>query len=221
MEITKNVHAFLWQSMTANNCNAYLINGPNPILIDPGHMSMFDHVEKGLEALGMSLGDISLVICTHAHPDHIEAVQRFNRQSTQIAFHESAWHLIKNMGQRAGLHNRMDLDAFAPDFFLKEGALDVNGTHLSIIHTPGHSPGSITLYGPENKTLFTGDLIFREGVGRTDLPGGDGNQLKASIQRLTGLDVEYLLPGHGEIVTGKEAVKANFDSVVEYWFSYI
>ena len=115
----------------------------------------------------------------------------------------------------------MYLDAFAPDFFLKEGALDVNGTQLSIINTPGHSPGSITLYGPENKTLFTGDLIFREGVGRTDLPGGDGNQLKASIQRLTGLDVEYLLPGHGEIVSGKEAVKSNFDSVVEYWFSYI
>lgn len=221
MEIIKNVHAFLWQSMTTNNCNAYLINGPTPILIDPGHARLFSHVEKGLAALGLSLEDIGLVICTHAHPDHIEGVQLVNRQSTRIAFHESAWQLIRNMGQHAGLHNRMDLDAFAPDFFLDEGTLDVNGTELSIIHTPGHSPGSISLYRPESKTLFTGDLIFREGVGRTDLPGGNGGQLKASIQRLTGLDVEYLLPGHGEIVSGKDAVKRNFDSVVEYWFSYI
>jgi hydroxyacylglutathione hydrolase len=221
MEIIENIHAFLWQSMTANNCNAYLINGRNPILIDPGHVSLFAHVEKGLEALGMSVNDISLVICTHAHPDHIEAVQRFNRQSTQIAFHESAWELIKQMGRYAGLQNSMGLDAYAPDFFLKEGILDVDGTELSIMHTPGHSPGSITLYLPANKSLFTGDLIFHEGVGRTDLPGGDGAQLKASIQRLTGLDVETLLPGHGEIVSSREAVKRNFDSVVDYWFSYV
>jgi hydroxyacylglutathione hydrolase len=221
MEVTKNIHAFLWQSMTANNCNTYLINGPSPILIDPGHMSMFAHVEKGLEAIGMSLGDISLVICTHAHPDHIEGVQLFKRQATQVAFHESAWQLIKQMGRYAGLQNSIDLDAYAPDFFLEEGSLDVNGTELSIIHTPGHSPGSISLYLPANKSLFTGDLIFHEGVGRTDLPGGDGDQLKTSIQRLTGLDVEYLLPGHGEIVCGSEAVKRNFDSVVAYWFSYI
>jgi hydroxyacylglutathione hydrolase len=221
MEIIENIHAFLWQSMTVNNCNAYLINGRNPILIDPGHVSLFAHVEKGLEALGMTVDDISLVICTHAHPDHLEGVQRFNRQSTQIAFHESAWKLIKQMGRFAGLQDRIDLDAYAPDFFLREGALDVNGTELSIMHTPGHSPGSITLYLPVNRSLFTGDLIFHEGVGRTDLPGGDGAQLKASIQRLTGLDVETLLPGHGEIVFGSEAVKRNFDSVVDYWFSYI
>jgi glyoxylase-like metal-dependent hydrolase (beta-lactamase superfamily II) len=220
MEITKNVHVFLWQSMTTNNCNAYLIQGPTNILVDPGHARLFNHVEKGLGDLGLSLDDIGLVICTHAHPDHIEGVQLFNRQATRIAFHESAWQLIRGMGRHAGLSKNME-DAYAPDFFLNEGTLDVNGTELSIIHTPGHSPGSISLYLPESKSLFTGDLIFREGVGRTDLPGGDGNQLKASIQRLIDLDVEYLLPGHGEVVSGKEAVKSNFDSVVDYWFAYI
>jgi glyoxylase-like metal-dependent hydrolase (beta-lactamase superfamily II) len=221
MKITKNVHAFLWQSMTENNCNAYLINGPTPILIDPGHVRLFHHVEKGLEALGVSLNDIGLVICTHAHPDHIEGVRLFNRQTTRIAFHESAWQLIKNMGRQAGLHSNKEQNAYAPDFFLKEGVLDIDGIELSIIHTPGHSPGSISIYWPDNRSLFTGDLIFQEGVGRTDLPGGDGQQLKASIQRLRDLDVEYLLPGHGEIVSGKSAVKRNFDSVVDYWFAYI
>ena len=221
MEITKNVHGFLWQSMTENNCNAYLINGPTPILIDPGHVRLFSHVENGLQDLGMSLNDIGLVICTHAHPDHIEGIRLFNRQTTRIAFHESAWQLIRKMGRHAGLHSNTEQHPYAPDFFLKEGMLDINGIELSIMHTPGHSPGSISIYQPENRYLFTGDLIFQEGVGRTDLPGGDGNLLKASIQRLMDLDVEYLLPGHGEIVSGKAAVERNFDSVVNYWFGYI
>jgi glyoxylase-like metal-dependent hydrolase (beta-lactamase superfamily II) len=68
---------------------------------------------------------------------------------------------------------------------------------LSIFHTPGHSPGSATLYWPAQKALFTGDLIFKEGFGRTDLPGGDSATLKESIKRMAELDVELLLSGHG------------------------
>ena len=75
MKITNNLHAFVWESMTTNNCNSYLIGGSARVLIDPGHSRLFDHVELGLKELGLTTSDIGLVICTHAHPDHIEGVQ--------------------------------------------------------------------------------------------------------------------------------------------------
>ena len=77
MQITNNLHAFIWDSMTVNNCCTYLIDGPKPILIDPGHAHLFGHVESGLDKLGLAIEDIGLVVCTHGHPDHIEAVQLF------------------------------------------------------------------------------------------------------------------------------------------------
>ena len=221
MEITENIHAFLWQSMTANNCNAYLINGRNPILIDPGHVSLFAHVEKGLEALGMSVNDISLVICTHAHPDHIEAVQLFKDIPTRFTLHEDEWQWAATIGKQMSAAFGIDMDALLPDFFLKEGSLSIDGLELNIFHTPGHSPGSITLYWPSQKALFTGDLVFKEGLGRTDLPGGDGSQLKESIKRLAGLDVKWLLPGHGEIISGAEKVRKNFAEIEQFYFRYV
>ena len=92
---------------------------------------------------------------------------------------------------------------------------------LQVIHTPGHSPGSVTLYWPAQKALFTGDLVFKEGVGRTDLPGGDGSQLKESIKGLMNLDVEYLLAGHGDIIAGAEKVEKNFEDVESFYFTYV
>ena len=81
---------------------------------------------------------------------------------------------------------------------------------MKVFHTPGHSPGSVSLYWPDKKVLFTGDLIFKDGVGRTDLPGGDSSLLKESIKRLKGLEIEWLLPGHGDMVSGAKEVRANF-----------
>ena len=92
---------------------------------------------------------------------------------------------------------------------------------MDIIHTPGHSPGSVTLYWSREKALFTGDLVFKDGVGRTDLPGGDGTQLKESIKGLKNLDVEWLLSGHGEVIAGAENVKKNFETVESFYFGYV
>ena len=69
--------------------------------------------------------------------------------------------------------------------------------------------------------MFAGVLIFKEGLGRTDLPGGDGALLKESIKRLEELEIEWLLPGHGDIVRGTKEVKANFRHLEQYWFSYL
>ena len=69
--------------------------------------------------------------------------------------------------------------------------------------------------------LFTGDTVFYQGIGRTDLPGGDGEQLKDSIKKISRLDVEYLLPGHGTILSGNDRIKANFKDIERMWFGYI
>ena len=221
MEITPTLHAFVWESMTTNNCNSYLINGPTRVLIDPGHSRLFDHVELGLKQLGLTIDAIDLLICTHAHPDHIEGVQLFRNSPVLFTLHEDEWRWASTIGRQMGAALGMDMDALKPDFFLKEGDLELNGLTLEIIHTPGHSPGSVTLYWPDQKALFTGDLIFKEGFGRTDLPGGDSPTLKESIKRLTDLDVEWLLSGHGDIIAGAEAVRKNFEDIEQFYFAYI
>ena len=221
MEITPNLHAFVWESMTTNNCNTYFIDGPTRVLIDPGHSRLFGHVEMGLKQLGLTIEDMNLVICTHAHPDHIEGGQLFKDSPALFTLHQEEWRWAATIGEQMGAALGMDMEALQPDFFLKEGDLQLSGLTLQIIHTPGHSPGSVTLYWPEQKALFTGDLIFKEGFGRTDLPGGDGATLKASIQRLTDLDVEWLLSGHGDIIAGAEAVRKNFADIEQFYFAYI
>lgn len=221
IKLHDNLYAFIWESMTVNNCNTYLIDGPTRILIDPGHNHLFEHVRKGLENLGLGFEDIGLIICTHAHPDHIEAIQQFKDTSALFAIHEEEWSLIKSMEKYLNMSLKVDISSFSPDFFLKQGELSIMGFDFNIIHTPGHSPGSISLYWPERKTLFTGDVIFKEALGRTDLPGGSGPALKESIKRLSELGAECLLSGHGEIVSGSDTVKENFDHVIQVWFNYI
>ena len=222
MELTANLHAFLWTSPTANNCNTYLIRSPEKsILIDPGHAAHFGHVRDELDRIGLAIDDIDLVICTHAHPDHIESVRFFSDAPARFALHAAEWALVEQMAPMLKASMEIELEMFRPDFFLEEGDLTVGDIRLEVFHTPGHSPGGISLYRPAEKALFTGDLIFKGGLGRTDLPGGDGRQLKESIRRMASLEAEWMLAGHGDVVSGVDEVKANFTQVERTWFGYI
>lgn len=216
MKIIDNLHAFLWRDPTTNNCNTYLIDGEKRILVDPGHRHLFSHLEKELQGAGLSADDVDLVIVTHAHPDHMEAVQMFEKP-TLFAIGLVEMDFLREMSERHG----MDPGVLEPDFFLQEGEMEVGEKKFQIVPAPGHSPGSICLYWPEHKVLFTGDVVFNQGIGRTDLPGGSGRLLRESIQRLAALDAEYILPGHGEIVAGKENVGANFQIIEQEWFGYL
>ena len=213
MKVTNDLHAFIWRNPAANNCNTYLIDGSQKILIDPGHNHLFDHVSKGLSGLSLSPDQIDVVIATHGHPDHMEAVLQFEKP-TLFAISQVEHKFIKDI---AGNYFKIP----EPDFFLGEGDLTIGDTTFQIIATPGHSPGSVCLYWPDHKALFAGDVVFNRGIGRTDLPGGSGSLLKESIQRISKLDVEYLLTGHGEMVSGVEAVQANFRMIEEYWFNHL
>ncbi len=203
----------------ANNCNTYLIDGPARILIDPGHLHLFEHVEVQLRVLGIEISDIDLVLVTHAHPDHFEAARLFKDQPALFAVSPEDWRMIQEIGKHMG--PMFDLDAYTPDFLLGPGNLDLKGIRLEVIPSPGHSPGSVVLYWPARKALFSGDVLFLDSLGRTDLPGGNGGALKQSIKALESLDLELLLPGHGDILSGGAQVRSNFKRVEEFWFNYI
>jgi glyoxylase-like metal-dependent hydrolase (beta-lactamase superfamily II) len=219
MKVTDGLHAFLWTSPSANNCNTYLIDGPARILIDPGHLHLFEHVEVQLRVLGIEISDIDLVLVTHAHPDHFEAARLFKNQPALFAVSPEDWRMIQEIGKHMG--PMFDLDAYTPDFLLGPGNLDLKGIRLEVIPSPGHSPGSVVLYWPARKALFSGDVLFLDSLGRTDLPGGNGGALKQSIKALESLDLELLLPGHGDILSGGAQVRSNFKRVEEFWFNYI
>ncbi len=219
MKIIDELHAFIWASATANNCNSFFINHDKKILIDPGHRHLFGHVTDELAELSLTPDQIDVVIITHGHPDHIEGLSDFVGTSTLIAISEAEMAFIKKTAPHYG--EALGVSNFEPDILLQEGDLEIGDLHFEVIHAPGHSPGSVCLYWPENKVLITGDVVFNQGIGRTDLPGGSGEQLKDSIRRLSKLDVEYLLPGHGDIVRGRDAVKGNFEGIESYWFAYL
>jgi glyoxylase-like metal-dependent hydrolase (beta-lactamase superfamily II) len=113
------------------------------------------------------------------------------------------------------------LPRYRIDFFLKEGELQVGREVFEIYQTPGHSPGSLSIYWEACKALFTGDVIFYGGIGRTDFAEGNSKLLLQSIERLSQLDIELLLPGHGEIVMGRERVLQNFESIRQNFYGYL
>lgn len=210
MKVTEGLYAFLWKSPVENNCNAFLAAGGKTVLIDPGHRHLFRHVEEGLRRLGMALPSVDLVVVTHGHPDHIEGWRMF-RKPTLLAMGEEEYRFLLERGGRG-------VREFAPDVFLREGDLAVGDLSFEVFLTPGHSPGSVSLYWKDRKALFAGDVVFAGGIGRTDLPGGAARKLRESIERMKELDVEFLLPGHGDPVRGREAVRRNFQLIEEYWF---
>ena len=213
MKIVDGLYGFIWQSASENNCNSFFIEGSKKILIDPGHRHLFRHVQRGLEQIGSTPEQIDVVLVTHGHPDHLEMVGSFG-PSTQWAMSRVDYDFVmKYIGSPAEFPK--------PAFFLQEGELTIGDKTFVAILTPGHSPGSVCLYWPEKKTLFTGDVVFSQSIGRTDLPGGSGKQLKESITRLAELDVEILCPGHGDVVAGRESVKKNFKTIKDFWFNYL
>ena len=165
--------------------------------------------------------NIRYIINTHSHPDHLQGSELFDPDLVKIALHEKELEFLKGIGgELYGLFG-ITVPQMQINFPLEEGDVILGDQTFKIILAPGHSPGSIGLYWPEQKALFCGDVIFAQNVGRTDFPGGNGSLLKKSIISFSQLDLELLFPGHMSIVEGREKVQDNFNIVIQNIFPYI
>ena len=221
MKITDGVYAYPWLSESENNGSSYLLTGEVNLLVDPGLGFNGDNLKSEMEEDGFDWRRLNLIINTHLHPDHCDGNLAFKGEGVRLAYHEEEERFLKGFGRQFFEAFGLERPGFKADFLLKEGELKLGERMIQIYHTPGHSPGSICLYFPESRCLASGDLIFAGGVGRTDFPGGDSKLLKKSIERMEALDVEWLLPGHGEIVHGSKEVKTNFTFIKRAYFGYL
>jgi glyoxylase-like metal-dependent hydrolase (beta-lactamase superfamily II) len=210
MKISDHIYLYLWDQPRENNCNSVLIDGKTPLLIDPGHLHRVPHLFERIRADGFDPEKIKAVICTHGHPDHFEGTLAFEKAPVKIGVSMREERYIEEVGRSVYMEQGMTMPDFRVDFHLREGTLNVGRHEFEVILTPGHSPGGLCLYWPRYRVLITGDTVFARGVGRTDLPGGNGEELSKSIDRLSKLRTEVLLPGHGPAIQGEKDVQANF-----------
>lgn len=222
MKLADEIYVYEWMNPLENNCNSYYIGGSIQALIDPGLKKYIHDLLGKMKNDGIDRKDIRYIINTHSHPDHFEGSEFFNDDSTiKIGLHEKGVEFMHGPGKDLYRLFGLNLPMIDIDPFLKEGTITLGDDSLEILHVPGHSPGSVAIYWPDRKVLVSGDVIFNQNVGRSDFPGGNSAILKESIVKLSKLDVEMLLPGHMETVTGKKKVMNNFRMVIEEIFPYI
>lgn len=218
MKIFDDFYVYPWVSMQENNANTIFIDGDVPTLIDPGHSHLFRHLAEGMMRDGVSVDKVKLIVCTHGHPDHLEAMDQFDNRVLK-AIGKKEYEYLEEEGKELFLMTGSRSPQKAFGLFLKEGVINLGDKRFSVIETPGHSPGSLCLYWPEKALLISGDTVFYMGVGRTDLPGGDIDMLGQSLQKLSSLDVEFLVPGHGDIVKGRQSIIKNVETLLSEFFS--
>jgi glyoxylase-like metal-dependent hydrolase (beta-lactamase superfamily II) len=185
--------------------NIYLVIDEVVALIDAGTGMNFEAVKRNMGEFGLKPNDIRLLINTHCHFDHTGGDQDFVKAAgCKVAIHKQEAELLRK-GERiitlAGSLFSRRLEPIEVARELREGDwIDLGELRLQVLHTPGHTSGSISLFEPKQRLLFTGDTIFSDGVGRVDLPTGDAEALQASIKRLAKLDAQKMYPGHGPTV---------------------
>jgi hydroxyacylglutathione hydrolase len=192
-------------------CNCTIIGNETTyeaIVVDPG--DEIGAILARLRALKLSLKQI---IVTHAHIDHVGGALKLKRLTgALILMNEKDLPLLKMMDSQAGWLGIPTPEVAAPDSSLEDG-LVVGLTEIpaQVIHTPGHTEGSVCLHFAQEKLLLAGDTLFAGSIGRTDLPGGNPVKIMESIhERLLVLPPEtHIVPGHGPETSIKRELLVN------------
>ncbi len=204
------------------DCNTYVIKGSSlTVLIDPGFNQYLPSLTQALKKDGIELKDINVITNTHLHVDHCWANEDLKKLSgARILSHPLHKKFYEVSAVETSRVFGLEPVEFKEDGLL-EDKLDIGGMELEFLPSPGHSPDSVCFYCREGKFLVCGDVIFAGNTGRVDLPGGNADQLKQSIRQLSRLELEYLLPGHLDIVSGAQKVKDNFEFVIKNVFTWL
>jgi hydroxyacylglutathione hydrolase len=187
-------HARVVVGPLATNC-WILKSGEELAIVDPGGDAP-DIVAKAQE-LG---GKVKYVINTHGHIDHVAANREvLDSLGGELVIHPEDELMLLRPDSAFALMVGLKVEPVVPDRTVNEGdVLELGDERFKVLHTPGHTPGSICLVG--STLCLSGDTLFLDSIGRTDFPGGSDAEMKASLQRLRlTLDKELeLLPGHNE-----------------------
>ncbi len=192
--------------------NFYLIMGTENFLVDTGLPGRTRELKNCLESNGKNPQDINMIVITHHHFDHTGSLDKMKRLTgAVVAVHRDDWPYVTGEKIHKGPFFMRPLIKFMniiyrtkpveTDVILKDG--DKVGDY-TVIHTPGHTPGSICLYNPQNKVIFVGDnLRYNKGalIPPTERLIPDILNYKKSMEKLEALDIETILTGHGEPVT--------------------
>ncbi len=205
----KEIIPELYRITTAKpSCVSYLVKTDNRnVLIDPGVAEHVDILLNDLKEIGLNPEDIDIVINTHEHVDHIGANKRFQKHSIIAADRFAATKIISADDEvlmcRAHGH---DVKGYKVDLWLMNiNAINVGNWFLKILHTPGHTSGSICIYEPYKRILISGDTLFAGGTISTISRSGSYGEYINSLARLNTMKIDLLLPAHGIISRNVEA----------------
>jgi hydroxyacylglutathione hydrolase len=186
--------------MLSTNC--YVVNcveTQEAIIIDPG-FDILHEAEEISRYVDESTLKVKFIVNTHGHPDHIRGDSVLKKKySVPICIHAYDVHRLIGLGENTKPANIL---------LENEALLKFGKVTLRILHTPGHTRGSISLVG--EKLVFTGDTLFAGGIGRTDLLGGSDCDMRLSLEKLLRLPEHYAIyPGHGAASTIGEEKRVN------------
>ncbi len=200
------IHEILPVGMLACNCSILADEtAREAVVIDPG-----DDIEEIKKILGKHNLHVKYIIATHAHIDHVGGIEKLKKATgAAVLMHQNDLPLYQSLAMQADWLGVEAPGVTEVDQFLKEGdSLRWGALSLEVLHTPGHSPGSLSLHLPgENQRILSGDTLFQGSIGRTDLWGGSWDEILRSIHNrlLIFPDQTPVFPGHGAPTTiGKE-----------------
>jgi glyoxylase-like metal-dependent hydrolase (beta-lactamase superfamily II) len=204
------IHEILPVGMLACNCSILGDESTGEaVVIDPG-----DDIEEVQRILSKHHLRVKYIVATHAHIDHVGGIEKLKQATgAAVLMHQSDLPLYKNLALQAEWLGVAAPGVTDVDQFLKEGdSLRCGTLSLEVLHTPGHSPGSLSLHLPgEKQRILSGDTLFQGSIGRTDLWGGSMDEILRSIRTrlLIFPDETPVFPGHGAPTTIGEERESN------------